>query len=118
MTNQNLSYILDGLTVISALIGLFLIVCLILEFANVGGLNYYYLKLSNLFKIKRCRANNHKLGCWRLISKNPTEEWSEPRAGQRVRGMVAKFKCDRCNTIFLKSNMWDYKWVDENNSFN
>lgn len=93
---------------------MFVLMCyLVSEFTLQGGIKYYYNKFKTWKKIKQCRAKNHGLGGWRLIEKQVTSDWSEPRAGQRVRSVNCKFVCSNCKTVFIKNNQWDYKWENQ-----
>lgn len=105
--------LINLVSIASVLVALFLIIMLITEFFTAGGVNFYYKKIHNWWIIKRCRAKNHKYGFIKVIDKTPTTDWDAPRCGQAVRNVTVKLKCTHCQTIFIRNNMWDYKWVDE-----
>ncbi len=74
-------------------------------------LKNYYLKLKTWNKVRACRASDHKFGALILIERIPIGEWEEERAGQSIRNVNDKYRCENCNTVFIRNGRWDYKFL-------
>lgn len=66
-------------------------------------------KFKNWNTTKNCRANNHILGTYKVISTSEVSGWEEPRGGQQMRVVCYKVACNKCNTIYLLNNRWEFR---------